>query len=46
MIALTTDNVSNTRSKWLNRAGVAGFWFFFIKGVLWLAAPLVFYFML
>jgi hypothetical protein len=24
------------------RAGIAGFWFFLIKGLLWLAAPLVF----
>ncbi len=23
---------------------IAGFWFFFIKGMLWLAAPFVFYF--
>ncbi len=28
--------------KWLRRVGIAGFWFFFIKGLLWLAAPLVF----
>ena len=44
MIAITTHNASSVRSKWLKRAGVAGFWFFFIKGLLWLAAPLVFYF--
>ena len=43
MIAITTDNVPSTRTKWLKRAGIAGFWFFFIKGLLWLAAPLVFY---
>lgn len=30
--------------KWLRRAGAFGFWFFLIKGLLWLAAPLVFYF--
>ena len=30
--------------KWLRRAGVLSFWFFLIKGTLWLAAPLVFYF--
>ena len=39
MAAITVDN-----RKWLKRAGVVGFWFFFIKGLLWLAAPLVFYF--
>lgn len=33
-------------NKWVKRAGVAGFWFFMIKGLLWLAAPLVFYFFL
>ena len=31
------------RHKWIKRAGVLGFWFFFVKGLLWLAAPLVFY---
>ena len=44
MTAITTDNVPTPRSKWLKRAGMAGFWFFFIKGLLWLAAPLVLYF--
>ncbi len=39
MTATTIDS-----RKWLKRAGVVGFWFFFIKGLLWLAAPLVFYF--
>lgn len=28
---------------WARRIGVVGFWFFFIKGLLWLAAPLVVY---
>ena len=46
MIAVTTDNAASTRAKWLKRAGIAGFWFFFIKGLLWLAAPFVFYFMI
>ncbi len=46
MIAITKDTTSGTRAKWLKRAGVAGFWFFFIKGLLWLAAPFVFYFAL
>jgi hypothetical protein len=46
MIAITTDNPAGTRTKWLKRAGMAGFWFFFIKGILWLAAAFVFYFML
>ena len=34
---------SETGRKWLKRAGAAGFWFFFVKGLMWLAAPLVFY---
>jgi hypothetical protein len=31
--------------RWMRRAGVFSFWLFFIKGLLWLAAPLVFYFL-
>lgn len=46
MIAITGNTLSETRGKWLKRAGIAGFWFFFIKGMLWLAAPFVFYFLL
>lgn len=44
MTVITADEVPNNRNKWLKRVGVAGFWFFFIKGLLWLAAPFVFYF--
>jgi len=44
MTAITADTAPSTRTKWLKRASIAGFWFFFIKGLLWLAAPLVFYF--
>ena len=43
MTAITANEIPSTRNKWLKRAGVAGFWFFFIKGLLWLAAPFVFY---
>ena len=46
MIAITTDNETSIRAKWLKRAGIVSFWFFFIKGLLWLAAPLAFYLML
>jgi len=46
MISMTMDYANITRAKWLKRAGIVSFWFFFIKGLLWLAAPLVFYFML
>lgn len=28
---------------WWKRVGLAGFWFFLIKGSLWLIAPLAFY---
>lgn len=34
------------RRKWLRRAGVLSFWFFLVKGILWLAAPLVFFFLI
>ena len=43
MIAVTQQTANDPRGQWLKRLGVAGFWFFFIKGLLWLAAPLVFY---
>ena len=43
MTAITVNRTPGNRSKWLKRAGIAGFWFFLIKGLLWLAAPLVFY---
>ena len=26
---------------WLKRIGIVGFWFFFIKGLLWLILPLL-----
>ena len=29
---------------WLRRIAIGGFWFFLAKGLLWLAAPFVFYF--
>ncbi len=31
---------------WLRRIAAMGFWFFLIKGILWLAAPVVFYHLL
>ena len=31
------------RRRWLERLGMAGFAFFFIKGLLWLIAPFLFY---
>ena len=42
----STDKAAGIRRQWLKRAGMLSFWFFFIKGVLWLAAPFVFYFAL
>ena len=44
MNALATFPTTNDRAKWLKRAGKIGFWFFFLKGVLWVAAPVVFYY--
>lgn len=46
MTTTIADKAADRRRKWLKRAGVAGFWFFLIKGTLWLAAPLVFYYAL
>lgn len=46
MNATIIDMSTDSRRKWLKRAGMAGFWFFLIKGLLWLAAPFVFYFAL
>ncbi len=46
MTATATGATTNDKSKWLKRAGVVGFWFFFIKGLLWLAAPVFFYFVM
>ena len=37
-------SVSENQS-WLKRLGIVGFWFFLIKGLLWLAAPAVIYFL-
>ena len=31
------------RSAWLSRAGQASFAFFFVKGLAWLASPLILY---
>ena len=44
MTTITETNMPSAYAKWMKRAGVAGFWFFLIKGLLWLAAPVVFYF--
>lgn len=44
-LSLTAPMPGGSR-KWLKRAGLFGFWFFLVKGLLWLAAPLVFYLML
>jgi hypothetical protein len=35
----TRGQVSATHAKWLRRAGIGGFLFFLIKGLLWLAIP-------
>jgi hypothetical protein len=43
---ITTAGPAPTdQHKWLKRASVLGFWFFFVKGILWMAAPLVFYYL-
>jgi len=45
MINLTIVPTPMVQQKWLKRAGVFGFWFFLLKGILWMAAPLVFYYL-
>ncbi len=44
MDAIAAFPAASDGRKWLKRAGKIGFWFFLIKGLLWLAAPLVFYY--
>lgn len=39
-MAIVSENQS-----WLKRLGVLSFWFFLIKGLLWLAAPVAIYFL-
>ena len=34
-----TNDVSNHQAHWLRRMGIAGFLFFFLKGMLWLLIP-------
>jgi len=43
MTAMTVNMSPTEKRRWLKRAGAIGFWFFMIKGLLWLAAPFVFY---
>ena len=40
---MTALGIGATQRNWLKRLGVIGFGFFFVKGLLWLAAGLVFY---
>ena len=35
--------VTSSQRMWLKRAGFVGFAFFFIKGLLWIAAGMIFY---
>lgn len=46
MQAIRTFPLHVPGNKWLKRAGIFGFWFFLVKGLLWLAAPFVFYFLI
>ena len=41
-ISITT---ATERHGWLKRVGQLGFWFFLIKGLFWLIAPLTIYFL-
>jgi hypothetical protein len=33
------DKADSKRSQWMSRLAQAGFWFFLIKGLLWLLVP-------
>ncbi len=39
-------SVPARHGRWLRRAGIVGFWFFLVKGLLWLAAPVLIYYAL
>ena len=41
----TVETASNEETSWLKRAGLVGFWFFLVKGLLWIAAPLAIYYL-
>jgi len=38
-----TVNLALDKKPWLRRLGTWGFMFFLVKGLLWLAAPFLFY---
>ncbi|MEL6869565.1 MAG: alanyl-tRNA synthetase [Pseudomonadota bacterium] len=42
-MSAAASNASSADRAWIKRFGLIGFAFFFVKGLLWLAAPLVFY---
>ncbi len=42
-MSAASAGVPVSRRRWLGRLGMAGFAFFFVKGLLWLIAPFVFY---
>jgi len=44
MNTLTNPALTPHHAIWLRRIVLGGFWFFLGKGLLWLAAPFVFYF--
>jgi hypothetical protein len=39
MDVLRTNSPTATQATWLKRAGLAGFLFFLVKGLLWLILP-------
>ncbi len=40
---MNTMTVAKTHNAWIRRVGAIGFAFFLLKGLLWLAAPFVFW---
>jgi hypothetical protein len=45
MTTATANPSAADYRKWLPRAGEISFWFFCVTGTLWMATPLVFYYL-
>ena len=43
-MTVISTTLDSRQALWLRRIALGGFWFFLAKGLLWLAAPLVFYY--
>jgi hypothetical protein len=41
----TAESTPTEETSWLKRAGFLGFWFFLVKGLLWIATPVAIYYL-